>query len=164
MNKFIKELKSHEKRYTIILVIIFIVLILGGFYYALSVDNKVLEDNNKKINYRYSLISSSYQVITVTKKTNKYTINIENNTNDTIKYKVLLLEDTNTKNLCECKDKEFNTNDIKYSIGNKINNLKDNIIAEGTLSKNKTIDIDVNIWLDKNSSNDHFHGYFKIIK
>lgn len=159
MNRIVEEIKTHNRRYTIILVIIFILLIVGGCYYTLSIDNKGLVNNN--INYKYSDISTSYQVITLTKEHKKYSINIDNNTDDTISYKVLLMEDKNTKNLCECSDRVFDMNNIRYSIDGNTKVLKNNIITEGILNKNNKIDIDISMWVE---SNDHFHGYFKIIK
>ncbi|MBQ9019227.1 MAG: hypothetical protein IJ097_02815 [Bacilli bacterium] len=169
MNKLVNEIKSHEKRYTIILVILFIVLIIGAFYYTLSIDNKSLK--NKKINYRYSNISSSYQTITLNSNnnslvnSNNYTITIDNNTSDKIEYKVLLLEDINSKKVCDCNNTIFDLNRIRYSLDkkdiNKLNN--DNIITEGVIDKKTRISININLWLNENDNN-HFHGYFKIIK
>ena len=159
MNKLIEEIKIHDKRYTVILVVVFVLLIMYGCYYILSIDNKNITTNN--INYRYSDISSSYQMITLTNEHQKYSINIDNNTSEPIKYKVLLLEDTNTKKLCECSDKKFDLSTIKYSINGEIKSLKDNVVLEGSIAKNKSVSLNVSMWLEKN---DHFHGYFKIIK
>ena len=172
-----KELKEHEKKYTTILVILFIFLILFTAYCILSIDNKELKKINKNINYRYSSVSTSYQVLTLTSKdklkdqdglnTNSYTIHIENTTNDKYDYKIVLKKDNKTTRTCGCENHVDDYKYIKYSVDKKevLKLNQDMTIYEGTLNKNKEDDIPVYIWLDETTNdNYHFHGYFSVEK
>ena len=172
-----KELKEHEKKYTTILVILFIFLILFTAYCILSIDNKELKKINKNINYRYSSISTSYQVLTLTNKdklrnqdglnTNSYTIHIENTTNDKYDYKIVLKKDIKTTKACGCENHSDDYRYIKYSIeGKEVLKLnQDMTIYKGTLKKDESKDISVHIWLDETTNdNYHFHAYFSVEK
>ena len=179
-NKFdiTKNLKEHEKKYTIILVVLFIFLILFGGYCILSIDNKELTKINKEINYRYSSLSSTHQIITLTDKnklsdkdgldTNKLSIHIENTTDDKYEYRVVLKKDKATTKVCGCEKNIEDYKYIRYSLNGKdiLKLDKDHVIYKGTLKKNESKDILINIWLDKSLSinNYHYHGYFGIEK
>lgn len=177
-NKFdiAKELKEHEKKYTIILVLIFVFLILFTGYCILSIDNKELKSINKNINYRYSSLSSTYQLITLTNKsilpdkeglnTNKITIHIENTTDNKYDYKIVLKKDNRITKTCGCINNADDYKHIKYSVdGNILTLNSDMVIYKGSLKRNEEKDIQVNIWLDENTnSNYHYHGYFSIEK
>lgn len=177
-NKFdiTKELKEHEKKYTIILVLIFVFLILFTGYCILSIDNKELKSINKNINYRYSSLSSTYQLITLTNKsiltdkeglnTNKITIHIENTTDNKYDYKIVLKKDNRITKTCGCINNVDDYKHIKYSVdGNILTLNSDMVIYKGSLKRNEEKDIQVNIWLDENTnSNYHYHGYFSIEK
>ena len=173
-----QELKDHEKKYTIILVVLF--LFVFGFlgYSLLSIDNKEIKTLDKTINYRYSSISSSFQLITLTDKnkltdreglnTNKLSIHIENTTDTKYDYKIVLKKDKSTTKSCGCEKNIEDYKYIRYSLdGEKALKLdKDMVIYKGTLKKDEEKDILINIWLDKSLSinNYHFHGYFSIEK
>ncbi len=178
-NKFnvIKEIKNHEKKYTIFLVVLFIFLILFTGYCILSIDNKKLTNNTKSINYRYNSLSSSFQIITLTNKnimddisglnTNKVLIHIENSTNKNYDYKIVLKKDKSTTKMCSCPEHNDDYKYIKYSInGKNVLKLDSNyVIYKGTLKKDEKKDLLVNIWLDQSTNNDyHYHGYFKVEK
>jgi hypothetical protein len=174
----VKEVKQHEKKYTAILVVLFVFIIIFTGYCILSIDNKELNNNVKSINYRYTALSSSFQTITLTNKnimsdiegldTNKTSIHIENNTNDKYDYKIVLKRDKATTKSCGCVEQSNDYKYIKYSLdGKNILNLdKDMVIYKGTLNKDEEKDILINIWLDKNLNIDnyHYHGYFSIEK
>lgn len=173
-----QELKDHEKKYTIILVVLF--LFVFGFlgYSLLSIDNKEIKTLDKTINYRYSSISSSFQLITLTDKnkltdkdglnTNKLSIHVENTTDNKYDYKIVLKKDKSTTKSCGCEKNIEDYKYIRYSLdGEKTLKLdKDMVIYKGTLNKDEEKDILINIWLDKSLSinNYHFHGYFSIEK
>jgi len=178
-NKFdiAKNIKEHEKKYTIALVILFVFLILFTGYCILSIDNKELKNINKSINYRYSSLSSTYQTVTLTNKnilndkigldSNKYTIHIENTTNEKYDYKIVLKKDSRVTKTCGCINHTDDYRYIKYSLDSKeILRLNQNmVIYQGTLKKNEEKDILVNIWLDEmTDKNYHYHGYFSIEK
>lgn len=178
-NKFnvIKEVRNHEKKYTIILVVLFIFLILFTGYCILSIDNKKLTNNTKSINYRYNSLSSSFQMITLTDKnimddnnglnTNKVSIHIDNSTNKKYDYKIVLKKDKSTTKACGCVEHNDDYKNIRYSINGKdvLKLDSDYVIYKGTLKKDEEKDILINIWLDKSTNNDyHYHGYFNIEK
>lgn len=172
------ELKEHEKRYTVILVIVFIFIFLSVGYYILSIDNKELNKLNKTVNYRYSSLSSSSQVITLTKdnilsdteglNSNKINIHIKNTTDRKYEYKIVLKKDESHTKMCGCEKHIDDYKYIKYSLnGKSILKLdKDMVIYKGTLKKDGEKDISLSIWLDKslNIENYHYHGYFSIEK
>lgn len=178
MEKFdiIKQIKTHEKRYTIILVIVFVLIMLFSGYCILSIDNKEINKINKTVNYRYSSVSSSFQAITLTDKNklndndglnfNKLSIHIENTTDDKYDYKIVLKKDKTTTRVCGCEKNIEDYKYIKYSLNGKdvlkLNN--DMTIYKGTLKKNEKKDILINIWVDKNLNitGYHYHGYFSI--
>lgn len=150
MKNIVKEIKKHEKRYTIVLVAIFMLLILGIGYLLLTVDNKGLLNNiNTVSNDTLSLSLSSIKVV-LTKEDNTrlYPVIIENDNDTDINYTLVLEKDSNYDS----------SPNIKYSINNKeMKELDNGIILEGTInkkSKNKTL-ISV-------TSDDEFHGVFKI--
>ena len=171
-----KELKEHEKKYTIILVIIFVFAILFTGYCILSIDNKELNNISETINYRYSSLSSSYQKVTLTDKnkltdkeglnSNKLSIHIENTTDSEYDYKIVLKKDKTATKMCGC---EKNTEDykyIRYSLNGKdiLKLDKDMVIYKGSLKNDEKEDIIISIWLDKNLNINeyHYHGYFSI--
>lgn len=173
-----KELKAHEKRYTIILVILFVFIILFSGYCILSIDNKKLSNTTNTINYRYSSVSSSYQVVTLTDKnkmtdkeglnTSKLSIHIENTTDTKYDYKIVLKKDKTATKICGCEKNIDDYKYIKYSLNGKdiLKLNKDMVIYKGTLKKGDKKDILINIWIDKNINinNYHYHGYFSIEK
>ena len=173
-----KELKAHEKRYTIILVILFVAIILFGGYCILSIDNKELSKTSKTINYRYSSVSSSYQVLTLTEKnkltdkeglnSNKVAIHVKNTTDTKYEYKIVLKKDKTATRICGCEKNIEDYKYIKYSLNGKdiLKLNKDMVIYKGSLKKDEEKDILINIWIDKNLSinNYHYHGYFSIEK
>ena len=125
----ISEVREHENKYTIVLVVLFIFLILFGGYCILSIDNKELTTNTKSINYRYNSLSSSFQTITLTNKnimedkigldSNKVSIHIENSTNKKYNYKIVLKRDSATTRVCGCTSSEEDYKHIRYSINGK---------------------------------------------
>lgn len=176
----VSEIRKHEKKYTIILVVLFIFLILFTGYCILSIDNKKLTTNTKSINYRYNSVSTSYQVITLTSKnimnindglnSPKIPIHIENNTNTKYSYKIVLKKDKQTTKKCGCENNIEDYKHIKYSLNGKdiLNLNEDMVIYKGNIKRDEDKDIYINIWVDPsildNNSNYHFHGYFSIEK
>ncbi|MBR5370522.1 MAG: hypothetical protein IK137_04390 [Bacilli bacterium] len=173
-----KEIKNHEKRYTAILVILFIFGIMFAGYCILSIDNKELATTKKTVNYRYSSLSSSYQLITLTDKnklsdkeglkSNKVSIHIENTTDEKYEYKVLLKKDKITTKTCGCEKNIEDYKYVKYSLNGKdiLKLDKEMVIYKGSLKKDESKDILVNIWIDETLSikDYHYHGYFSIEK
>lgn len=173
-----KEIKEHEKKYTIILVILFILILVFVGYYILSIDNKKLNTSNKTINYKYSSLSNSSRTITLTNNnilddkdglnTNKISINIKNTTDSKYDYKIVLKDDKSALKTCNCENDKEIYKYIKYSLNGKsvLTLSEDMVIYKGSLNQDKEKEILINIWLDKslNTSNYQYHGYFSIEK
>lgn len=168
-----RELKTHEKKYTAILVILFIIAIVFTGYYILSIDNKELSKMDKTINYRYSSISSSSQIITLTDKNKmtdkealslpKTTIHIKNTTDSEYDYQIVLKKNKQSQNTSNEAYKY-----IKYSLDGKVVLKLDKsmVIYKGSLKEDEEKDILINIWLDEKLSikNYTYYGYFSIEK
>lgn len=173
-----KEIKEHEKKYTIILVILFIIIFIFIGYCILSIDNKELNTLSKTVNYKYSSISSSYQTVTLTEQdkltdieglnSNKLSIHIENTTDTKYDYRIVLKKDKLNTRICGCNQIQDDYKYIKSSLNGKdiLKLDKDMVIYKDSLKKDESKDILINIWLDKslNINNYHYHGYFSIEK
>ena len=171
-----KELKEHEKRYTTILVIVFVFVFLFVGYYILSIDNKELNKLNKTVNYRYSSLSNSSQLVTLTNeniltdieglKTNKINIHLKNTTDNKYEYQIVLRKDEVQTRICGCEKNIEDYKYIKYSLNGKdvLKLDKDMVVYKGSLKKDGENDISLSIWLDKTLDvvNYHYHGYFSI--
>ena len=166
----IKVLKDNEKKYTIILVIIFMLIISYISYRVLTIDNSDLYNSVNFASNNYSYVSLNSSVITLTKddiKSNeeglvstKRIINIVNNTNKIQKYKIYLKSDYKDK--CICGNDLINKNYIHYSIdGREVLSVDDDLFIEGKLNKKEKKDIEFTMWVSNQVIEDlHFHGHF----
>lgn len=171
----IKRIKQHEKKYTIILVILFVFIIILLGYLLFSIDSKNIPET---INYKYSSLYISSQAVTLTNKnilkdeeglnSKKLTINIKNTTNSKCEYRIILKKDNQTTQNCGCQNNTEDYKYIKYSLNQKdiLKLEKDMVIYKGTLNKDEEKTLTINIWLDNNLNinNYHYHGYFSIEK
>ena len=169
----IKKIKENERKYTIILVIIFMFVIVGIGYKILSIDNTTILSDVKNYSKGNSYFSSSSQKITLTNDNvledkdglslKKNVIQITNNTNLDKYYKIYFVSDD--KELCNCGNKIFDMKKIRFSLdGSTVLSLGEkNLFAEGVIGKWEKRNITYNIWIDKNVNLDeeyHLHGYF----
>lgn len=169
----IKKIKENERKYTVILVIFFMIIIGVVGYNVLTIDNDELYSDIKTASTTSSYLSLSSNSITLTNKnimsekdglkSKKYVIHITNNTGKVKQYKVYFVSDN--KDTCKCGNKLFNKNSIRYSIDGDVLSLDNDLFVEGILRKNEKKDIIFNMWIsdDFNSSEElHFHGHFII--
>ena len=166
----IKVLKDNEKKYTVILVIIFMLIISYIGYRVLTIDNSDLYSSINIASNNYSYVSLNSSVITLTsddikndeegKTSSKNIIHIVNNTNKIQKYKIYLKNDYTDK--CACGNDLINKNYIHYSIdGKEVLTVKDNLFIEGKLKKKEKKDIKFTMWVSNQVIEDlHFHGHF----
>lgn len=141
----IKKIKENERKYTVILVIIFMSIFSIIGYKVFSINSDVLIENVKA----YSYFSASLEKITLTNKdiyndeeglkTKKHVLSLTNNTNIDKEYKVYFIEDENNT-----------INNIKYSFNQKdiLKLGEGNLFTEGTIRKGESINISYNIWID----------------
>ena len=169
----IRKIKENERKYTIILVIFFMLLIGIVGYNMLIIDSNNLYSDIKTASSNNSYVSLSSNDITLTNKnimsdidglkSKKYLLSISNNTGKLKKYKIYFI--SNELDTCKCGNKVFNKSDIRYSIDEEILSLKDDLFVEGILKKNEKKNIVFNMWINDNISINeelHFHGYFII--
>ena len=164
----IRKIKENERKYTVILVIFFMIILSVVGYHFLTVDNSVIYSDIKTASNNNSYISLSSSNITLTSddvlsdslglKSNKYKIHISNNTNKIKQYKIYLVSSD-----CKCGNSSFDKNSIHYSVdGKNVDLLTDDLFVEGILKKKEEKDIIYRIWIDDNVVNKdlHYHGYF----
>lgn len=174
----INKIKEKEAKYTVFLVIFFMILFCGVGYLALSLNNKNVELNEK--NQKLMGISTSASIATLTKEdvksdeegldSDKYVINIENNLEENLIYELHFEEDEFIARKCECDMGTITDGSIKYSLDGK--NIKtftgeDMIIKTGNLSLGESESISITVWLDENLDSEHlghFHGHFVLQK
>ncbi len=169
----IKKIKENERKYTIILVIFFMIIIGIVGYNVLTIDNDELYSNIKTASANSPYLSLSSTNITLTNKnimseknglkSKKYAISIINNTDKVKQYKIYFVSDD--KDICTCGNKIFNKKSIRYSIDGDVLSLDDDLFIEGILRKNEKKDIVFSMWIsDEFKSNEelHFHGHFII--
>ena len=175
----INKIKSNERKYTVILVFVFIVLFVIVGFFAFRVNGNKLYSSVDSA--RNEMLESSSRVVTLTNdyilsdseglKTDKYIVNINNDTPDVMNYKIRLVRDDIITSKCKCDTAALLLSNIKYSLDGKNistlieNNNKEIIITTGSLKSGENKKVNINLWIDEDVLKDkdyHFHGYFKV--
>ncbi|MDY5874807.1 MAG: hypothetical protein SPJ74_01890 [Bacilli bacterium] len=175
----INKIKSNERKYTIILVFIFMILFIVICFFLFRVNGNKLYSSVDSA--RNEMLESSSRVITLTNdyilsdkvglKTDKYVVTINNDIPEILNYKIKLVRDDIITSKCKCDTTSLLLNNIKYSLDGKNistlveNNNKEIIITTGSLKSGENKKVNINLWIDENVSKDkehHFHGYFKV--
>ena len=169
----IRKIKENERKYTVILVIFFMIVISIVGYHVFTINSDSLYSDIKTGSSNSSYLSLSSSNIVLTKEdilsddvgmnTNKYIIHLENNTGKIKQYKVYFVSDH--KDTCKCGNKVFDKKFIRYSVDNEVKTLKDGLFVDGVLKKNESKDILFNMWISEeiNKNSDlHLHGHFII--
>lgn len=175
----INKIKSNERKYTVILVFIFMILFIVICFFLFRVNgNKLYSSVDSAKN---EMLESSSRVITLTNdyilsdkvglKTDKYIVTINNDIPEILNYKIKLVRDDIITSKCKCDTTSLLLNNIKYSLDGKNistlveNNNKEIIITTGSLKSGENKKVNINLWIDENVAKDkehHFHGYFKV--
>ena len=164
----INKIKENEIKYTIILVIIFMIVFALAGYVSLTVSNNYMSDNAI---YNYSLIFSSKEFTLTNKnvlsdekglKSKTITYSVRNNNSNMNKYRILLKSDDSIKEKCGCTG-DIDYSLIKYSLdGVNVNNLTEEmIVLEDEVAAESIKEGTIKIWVsgEANLSDiDHFHG------
>lgn len=175
----INKIKSNEKKYTIILVFIFMILFIVIGFFLFRVNGNKLYSSVDSV--RNEMLESSSRVITLTNdyilsdkvglKTDKYVVTINNDIPEILNYKIKLVRGDIITSKCKCDTTSLLLNNIKYSLDGKNistlveNNNKEIIITTGSLKSGENKKVNINLWIDENVLKDkehHFHGYFKV--
>ncbi len=177
----IRGIKANERKYTIILVCIFMIIFAIIGYFNFRVDNNLLTNTDQSL-YKNVLSASSMSVTlnntyikndNIGKSDAPYIVSVNNNTCNDVNYKVELIRTDKENGLCKCGNKLLDVGNIKYSINGgdasllNTNSNGDIIVVTGTLKSGKSKSYDVRLWVSdevSKSEDYHFHGYFKVVK
>jgi len=166
----INRIKENERKYTIILVAIFMAVFIVVGYISLTVSNKYL--GNYTIDYVYDIALNSTSVTLSFKnilsdeeglKSKPYSYALQNARNNKISYRVKLVEDTYFKEKCGCEE-HIDYNLIKYSVdGKTVKTFTDSglTVYEGDLNAFGTLQKEIRFWISEETTldkNQHFHG------
>lgn len=168
----IKKIKENEFKYTVFLVIIFMLLFCYIGYSTLSVNTKDVlkyDINNNSIEETFN----SHERVTLTEKdvmddflgfqSRKHIIDITNQTSKDISYSVFFVRDDEEVSACGCESSLDSFSYIHYSLdGKTAMNLSNNneIMSKGTLLSGKSKSIVIQMWLDESFPGGHIHGKF----
>ena len=168
----IQKIKENERKYTAILVLIFMCVFIIVGYFSLRVNYHYSSDNNILVNS----YSTSGDVITLTNQavlsdkegllTIPYHYQFSNDYSKDINYQIVLVQDNDYSDICGCDS--FSTKNIRYSLdGKTIKNLPDDgVIENGVLRKNSVRDLELYLWVSDSlaNNNSHYHAYLTIEK
>ncbi|MBQ6323247.1 MAG: hypothetical protein IJI22_00250 [Bacilli bacterium] len=164
----INKIKENELKYTIILVIIFMVVFAFAGYISLRVSNDYIND---KVFYNYNLAFSTNSVTLTNRnilsdenglKSKGVNYTIKNSNNIKYKYRILLQSDDLVKEKCGC-DNEFDYNRIKYSLDgvNVLQLNEDMVVSSGEITKDSVILKEIKFWISDDvdlKAGEHFHA------
>lgn len=169
----ISKIKAHERLYTFILVIIFMVTISLSVFLGLRVDSyKIYDASYYTSNYSLNgeLISLNHNSIMSDAEglaTREYVVNYTNHTDHNINYIIRFSEDEDAFERCKCGDKKIDYHAIKYSIdGKTIHQFSEEtmVISAGMIPVQETGEMKVRLWIDdKYNKEDECFFYGKFI-
>lgn len=168
----ISKIKAHERFYTFILVIVFMVTISISVFLGFKVDSYQLYDAS----YYYSSFTLSGQLVALTDKSvmndiegltsKKYTLHYSNNTIHNINFLIRFAEDPESIEKCKCKDKIVDYHMIKFSIdGETVQTFSDEsmILTAGMVPSREDGTFEVRMWLDDSLKDQDCFYYGKFI-
>ena len=154
----ISKIKAHERFYTFILVIIFMVTISVSVFLGLKVDSYQLYDAS----YYLSSFTLSGELVTLSKKnvmndieglsSKTYTLKYSNHTERDVNFLIRFATDETQKAKCKCDDKIVDYQKIKYSIdGEHVQQFSDEtmILSAGMVKSGNSDEFKVKLWLDE---------------
>ncbi|MBR3211260.1 MAG: hypothetical protein IKF71_04940 [Bacilli bacterium] len=168
----ITKIKKHEKLYTFILVVIFMITISLSFLIGLSSDkyqwyDESLYDSNISLSGRLVALSSKNVMSDAEGlKSDTYDIKFSNNTSNYINYILRFALDEETVERCDCRDQIISFDKIKYSLdGKKVNRFTEEtmIITTGMLKAKESDSLKVHIWLDESVEEEECLYYGKFV-
>jgi hypothetical protein len=176
----IKKIKENEKKYTIMLVIFFMILFCLIGYFTLSFNAVYIDNydydalsNNQDVSSSGTLISlyGNDQVedsIALNDDKYTYTYSFSNNSKEEIKYQIVLEKDSSQIDKCGCSNSLLSYDSINYSINGKDVNTFSNdnlIIDSGVLDGEAKETLNIKLWVNsKGINNEHFHGHITLEK
>ena len=168
----ITKIKEHEKLYTFILVIIFMITISVSVFLGLSVDKYKLYDASyyaSNFTMRGQLVALSSNDVMSDEdglKSQTYNVKYSNNTSRHINYLLRFTLDEETIERCNCRDRIVSFQKLKYSIdGKSVQQFTDEtmIITAGMLSSRKSDSLKIHLWIDESMEDSDCLYYGKFI-
>lgn len=177
----INKIKEQEEKYTIILVVFFMILFCFVGYFTLYFNKGNYNSNDKSVLSGVSITSSSEILLTKNHKmedwlgvnSDVYSIEISNSQSKKAEYKLIFNSNDVGIGECECNNETFKIYDVKYSLdGENINhfdNDKELVVKTGVLEANETEVINIRMWIDSSAKIEsdivqHLHGNFSVEK
>ncbi|MBP5678227.1 MAG: hypothetical protein J6X28_00165 [Bacilli bacterium] len=168
----ISKIKAHERLYTFLLVIVFMVTISLSVFLGLKVDSYQLYDSN----YYPSNFTMTGQLVTLSEKnvlhdleglsSKKYKVEYFNNTDHDINFLIRFAVDESTQEKCNCMDKIVDYQKIKFSLdGEHVQTFSDEtmIISAGMIKSRKSDTFQVRLWLDDSLQDQECYFYGKFV-
>lgn len=167
----IAKIKAHERLYTSILVVIFMILIVFVAYLVFRVDPSDYKyEGDYKIEDGFSYSSNLVFLNDGNTKdnTNEYVINISNMTDYNENYEIQLNYNDDFISKCNCSEKLIPMDKIKYSIDNGIDrNLtyQSKVLSTGFIAKSTMKQVKVKIWIEglEKDKEGYFYGILDIV-
>jgi len=176
----INKIKRQETKYTIILVIFFMILFCVIGYNTLVFNYNYESNSNWDISSNVEFFGSN---VLLTKdnqmpdslgaNSKEYQVSLLNKSNNSGHYQVLFTTNSILEEACGCKSSQMILNNTRFMINGEVLDRGDSevsiyednslVIADVFLEKNKSIDLSVRLWVDNGviiSSSEHFHGHF----
>ena len=173
VSHMIKKIQENERKYTIILVVFFMLLFVFIGYSTLKVNDKYFRDDISSLDAGLKTSSFS-EVITLTNEnvlpaskafaTVSYEFNIKNTSKKDINYQVVLEKDDEYIKKCGCQNRLFDWKNIRFSLDRESIKSFENdnmIVDEGSVKGLEGKDFNIVFWIDENAPKDldyHYHG------
>jgi len=170
----ISKIKAHERFYTLILVIVFMITISISVFLGFKVDSYQLYDSG----YYLSNFTMTGQLVALSRKSvlkdeeglksQVYTLEYFNNTDHDINFLIRFARDEETIQRCNCEEKIIPYQKIKYSLdGVHVQSFSDEtmILSAGMLKSRKSDQFKVRFWIDDSLEEEEecfYYGKFVI--
>ena len=170
----IRKIKENEFKYTVFLVLIFMMLFILIGYHTLSINtNSLIKYNENSVSFQEMFISSEKVTLTSKNVMNdflglqsyKYNIDIANNTSHEVRYQVLFQKDDELTNRCGCSLSSDDFKNIHYSLdGENVKDFSNDnfVVFEDVISSKSRNSINIQMWLAESFIDGHIHGEFVI--
>ena len=172
----IKKIKENETKYTVILVLVFMVVFcfVGYFTLRVTTTDSMIQWVKKPEMVSYG-ISLSSRMVTLTndnigveeKDVATYILDVDNHSFKDISFQIRLVEDYDIISSCGCMDYRVDPSSIHYEIEEETGTFTDDpfIVTEKYLMHGYKKRYFVKLWLDSSLNPEeevHFHGHFAI--
>jgi len=170
----ISKIKEHERFYTFILVIIFMITITISVLLGFKVDSYKLYDasyyttnyslNGQLISLNHTHIMSDEEGL----KSKEYTITYTNHTTHNLNFIIRFSKDEDAFERCKCSDHTIDYHAIKYSVdGETVQQFTEEtmIVMAGMVPVQESGELKIRLWIDENYPNTdecYFYGKFML--